>query len=57
MKSFESFFILLNVFILVVTFIKYKQLARGEIHKFVDIPIGVFVAFFPLNTLGNLFDQ
>ena len=57
MKSFETFSILLNVFMLVVLFIKYKQLQREERNKVVDILIWVFVVFFVLNTLGNLFAQ
>ena len=57
MKSFETFSILLNVFMLVVLFIKYKQLQREERNKVVDILIWVFVVFFALNTLGNLFAQ
>jgi len=57
MKSYEIFSILLNVFILVVLFIKYKQLEREERNKIIDIFIWVFVIFFALNTLGNLFAQ
>ncbi len=57
MKSFETFSILLNAFILVVLFIKYKQLEREERTKVIDILIWIFVGFFALNTLGNLFAQ
>jgi NADH:ubiquinone oxidoreductase subunit 2 (subunit N) len=57
MKSFETFSILINVFMLVVLFIKYKQLEREKTNKVVDILIWIFVAFFALNTLGNLFAQ
>ncbi len=55
MKSFETFSILLNVFMLIVLIIKYKQLERGKRNKVVDILIWLFVALFALNTLGNLF--
>jgi hypothetical protein len=57
MKSYEIFSILLNIFILVVLFIKYKQLEREERNKIIDIFIWIFVIFFALNTLGNLFAQ
>lgn len=57
MKSFETFSILINVFMLAVLFIKYKQLERGQRNKVVDILIWVFVVFFALNTIGNLFAQ
>jgi hypothetical protein len=57
MKSFEIFSILLNVFMLLVLLIKYKQLKRGKRNKVVDILIWIFVVFFALNTFGNLFAQ
>ena len=55
MKSFETFSIILNVFMLTILFVKYKQLERGIKHRIVDILIWVFTAFFALNTIGNLF--
>ena len=55
MKSFETFSILLNMFMLIILFIKYKQLEKGTINKIIDIFIWVFTAFFALNTIGNLF--
>lgn len=55
MKSFETFSILINVFMLVVLLIKYKQLKKEIKNKVVDILIWIFVAFFAVNTLGNLF--
>ncbi len=57
MKSFELFSILLNIFMLVVLLIKYNHVHRGKRNKFVDILIWVFVVFFALNTVGNLFAQ
>ncbi len=57
MKSYEIFSILLNVFMLVVLIIKYKQLERKERNKIIDIFIWIFAIFFALNTLGNLFAQ
>jgi len=57
MKSFETFSILLNVFMVVVLFIKYKQLEREKRNKIVDVFIWIFAVFFALNTIGNLFAQ
>ena len=55
MKTFEAFSILINVFMLVVLLIKYQQVKIGKSNKVVDIFIWIFVAFFALNTFGNLF--
>jgi len=55
MKSFEIFSILLNVFMLIILSIKYKQLEKETKNKIVDILIWIFTAFFALNTIGNLF--
>ena len=55
MKSFETFSILVNVFMLIVLFFKYKQLAIEQRNKVIDILIWIFAVFFALNTLGNLF--
>lgn len=57
MKSFETFSILINVFMLAVLLIKYKQLKKEIKNKVVDILIWIFVAFFAMNTLGNLFAE
>ena len=55
MRYFETVSILLNLFILTVLIIKYKQLGRGKRNRIIDILIWSFVTFFTLNTLGNLF--
>ena len=55
MKSFEAFSILINIFMVLVLLIKYKLLRSGKTNKAIDILIWVFVVFFALNTLGNLF--
>ena len=55
MRSFETFSILVNLFMLTIFIIKYRQLESGKSHIAVDILIWVFFAFFLLNTLGNLF--
>lgn len=57
MKTFETFSILLNAFMLVILFIKYKQLEKGKRNKVIDAMIWIFAAIFALNTLGNLFAQ
>tara|TARA_R110000868_G_scaffold301889_2_gene562389 strand:- start:483 stop:884 length:402 start_codon:yes stop_codon:yes gene_type:complete len=55
MKSFEVFSILINFFMVIILFIKYKLLGSGKRNKAIDILIWIFVVFFALNTLGNLF--
>lgn len=55
MKSFETFSILLNSFILTILIVKYKLVKKEKKHKIIDILIWIFAAFFALNTLGNLF--
>ena len=55
MKSFETISILLNIFMLMILIVKYKQLKRKIKNKTVDILIWGFAVFFALNTLGNLF--
>ncbi len=55
MRYFETFSILLNAFMLVVLFLKRNLLQKGKSNRVIDILIWVFVGFFTLNTLGNLF--
>lgn len=57
MKSFETFSILLNTFILTVLYIKYRLLVKGVNNKVIDILIWIFTVFFMLNTVGNLFSK
>jgi len=55
MRSFETFSILLNAFMLIILLIKYKQLEKEIRNKIIDVLIWAFSAFFVLNTIGNLF--
>ncbi|MDL5512179.1 hypothetical protein QSE00_10165 [Arenibacter sp. M-2] len=55
MKSFEAFSILINIFMALVLFIKYQLLESVKTNKAIDVLIWIFVVFFALNTLGNLF--
>jgi phosphatidylserine synthase len=55
MKSFETISIILNIFILTILIVKYKQLKRKIKNRAVNILISAFAVFFTLNTLGNLF--
>ncbi|MEG3659021.1 hypothetical protein V5097_16535 [Arenibacter palladensis] len=55
MKAFEAFSILINLFMILILSIKYKLLESGKSNKAIDILIWVFVVFFALNTLGNMF--
>ena len=57
MKSFETFSILFNVFMLTVLYMKYRQLEKGVKNKVIDILIWIFAGFFALNTIGNLFSK
>lgn len=55
MRSFETFSIILNVFMLVILVIKYKLHLNEKKNRVIDLFIWVFVVFFSLNTIGNLF--
>ncbi|MBU2906484.1 hypothetical protein KO529_16930 [Arenibacter algicola] len=55
MKAFEAFSILINLFMILILSIKYKLLESGKRNKVVDILIWIFVVFFALNTIGNMF--
>lgn len=57
MKSFELVSILINGFILTVLGVKYKFLLKDKTNKLIDILIWLFVVFFTLNTVGNLFSK
>jgi drug/metabolite transporter (DMT)-like permease len=57
MKSFETFAILLTVFVLFVLNIKFKQLKKGRTNRIIDSLVWVFAGFFAINTLGNLFSE
>lgn len=57
MKSFETFSILVNVFMLNVLYMKYKQLEKGVNNKVIDTLIWIFAGFFALNAIGNLFSK
>lgn len=47
----ESISIILNLFLIWMLSLKSKSIK----HKFVDIALWIFFAFFSLNTIGNLF--
>jgi hypothetical protein len=55
MQFLETLSILLNLFMLFILIIKYKQLQLGKKNKMIDIFIWGFCGFFILNTIGNLF--
>lgn len=57
MKRFETFSIVLNLFIIVILAIKYWLLKNERVHKIVDGLIWGFCFFFALNTIGNLFSK
>lgn len=57
MKTFETFSILVNVFMITVLIIKYQNLLNNKPNRIIDILIWVFALFFSLNTFGNLFSE
>ena len=57
MKSFETISILLNAFMLIVLYLKYRKLGQGTTSKVIDLLIWIFAGFFVLNTVGNLFSK
>ena len=57
MKSFEILAILINTFILIVFFMKFKLLQKEKENKTIDLLIWIFAVFFALNTIGNLFSK
>ncbi|WP_194768068.1 hypothetical protein [Tamlana sp. I1] len=57
MKSFVTISMVFIAFILVILFVKYKNLKAGKSNKIIEIFIWFFVLFFTLNTIGNLFAQ
>ena len=57
MKTFETFSIMENVFMITVLIIKYQNLLNNKPNRIIDILIWVFALFFSLNTFGNLFSE
>lgn len=57
MKTFETFSIMVNVFMITVLIIKYQNLLNNKPNRIIDILIWVFALFFSLNTFGNLFSE
>lgn len=57
MKTFETFSILVNVFMITVLIIKYQNILNNKPNRIIDILIWVFALFFSLNTFGNLFSE
>ena len=57
MKTFETFSMLINAFMIMVLAIKYSLLQREKRDKVIHALIWAFVVLFALNTIGNLFAQ
>ena len=57
MQTFEIFSIAINLLMLLVVVIKYRQLQQGRSSKLINFLIGLFAVFFGLNTVGNLFAE
>ena len=57
MRAFETFSIVLNIFMLSILSIKYKLLEKNKTNRVIDLFIWIFAILFAINTLGNLFAQ
>mgnify|MGYP000356730809 FL=1 len=57
MKKFEMFSILINIFILMILLVKFRQIKLDKRNKVIDTLIWGFAIFFALNTIGNLFSK
>lgn len=55
MYVFETISILINVLLLIVLRVKFKNIKTSKSNKIIDVIIWAFVFLFALNTLGNLF--
>ena len=57
MRAFETFSIVLNIFMLSILSIKYKLLENNKTNRVIDLFIWIFAILYAINTLGNLFAQ
>ena len=57
MYVFEAVSILINFFLIIVLYIKYRNIKKSETNRIINMIIWVFVFLFALNTLGNLFAE
>lgn len=55
MRRFETFSLLVNLFMLSILWVKYQHIQAGKNNQAINILIWIFCGFFLLNTLGNLF--
>ena len=55
MRIFETVSILINLLMISVLSIKYKNIQNNTNNKVIDLIIWIFVVLFALNTIGNLF--
>ena len=57
MYAFEAVSILINFLLIIVLYIKYRNIKKSETNRIINMIIWVFVFLFALNTLGNLFAE
>ena len=57
MYAFEAVSILINLFLITVLCVKFKNIKKSETNRIINIVLWVFVFLFALNTLGNLFSE
>ena len=57
MYVFKAVSILINFLLIIVLYIKYRNIKKSETNRIINMIIWVFVFLFALNTLGNLFAE
>lgn len=57
MYQYETVSILINVFVLIVLFIKRRMVKQQKQNKWIDYLLKAFGVFFAINTIGNLFAE
>ncbi len=55
MYVFETVSILLNVFLIIIFYVKLQNIKKSVKNRIVNIIIWVFIFLFALNTIGNIF--
>ncbi|MFQ3215125.1 MAG: putative membrane protein [Marivirga sp.] len=57
MYVFEALSILINIFLIIVLYIKFQNIKNKEANRVINVIIWVFVFLFALNTFGNIFAE
>lgn len=57
MRTYETFSIILNLFMIIIISIKYRLLLIPKSNSIINFFIWAFFIFFGLNSIGNLFSK